>query len=92
LEKEAFADLEKIRIEILQKKVQSGISDFENAQGRQWTALRFEKPLLETMERITKKETAQKVIKTVASSQACPNCESNVSSYYCSVCGQKLSY
>jgi hypothetical protein len=92
LKKESFSDLEKIRIDILQEKAQSGISDFKNAKGRQWTALRFEKPLLETMERITKKETAQKVIKTGNSSQACPNCGSNVNSYYCSVCGQKLSY
>jgi NMD protein affecting ribosome stability and mRNA decay len=92
LEKESFADLEKVRIEVLQQKTQSGISDFENAQGRQWTALRVGKPLLETMGRLIKKEIEQKVIKTQSSSQACPECNSNVSGYYCSICGQKLSY
>jgi NMD protein affecting ribosome stability and mRNA decay len=92
MEKERFADFENVRLEILQKKAQSGIADFDNSQGRQWTALRFAKPLLITMEKVIKKEIAQKVIKTGTSSQACPNCGSNVSSYYCSVCGQKLSY
>jgi hypothetical protein len=89
---ETFADLEKIRIEILKKKIQDGIKELNNDPKKQWTSIRFERPLLETIERLTNKEMAQKVIKTGNSSQACPNCGSNVSSYYCSVCGQKLSY
>jgi hypothetical protein len=48
--------------------------------------------LLEQAEKVERKETEQKVIKTGTSSQACTNCGANVSSYYCSVCGQKLSY
>lgn len=90
--KDSFADLEKIRLEILQEKVQSGIFEFENEPKRQWTALRLEKPLLETLLILIEKESTQKVIKLETSSQACPVCKSNANGKYCSSCGQRLIY
>lgn len=90
--KDSFVDLEKIRLEILQEKIKSGICQFENEPKRQWTALRFEKPLLKTLLTLIEKETTQKVIKIETSSQACPACKSNVNGKYCSSCGQRLHY
>ncbi|MGG4266078.1 hypothetical protein [Peribacillus simplex] len=49
MEKESFVNLEKVRLEILQQKIQSGIREFKNYPARQWTELRFEETLLETL-------------------------------------------
>lgn len=53
---EAFADLEKIRLNILKDKIQNGIDEFKSNQGQQWTQIRFEKPLLETLLNLIEKE------------------------------------
>lgn len=38
------------------------------------------------------KEIPKKVEKNENSSQACPECKSNVNGKYCSFCGQRISY
>jgi hypothetical protein len=57
VEKEAFVDLEKIRINILKEKIQNGIDEFKLNKGQQWTQIRFEKPLLETLLTLIEKDT-----------------------------------
>jgi hypothetical protein len=56
LEKETFADLGKIRLEILKKKMQDGIKEFKDDPKKQWIPIRFEKPLLETLLDLIEKE------------------------------------
>ena len=51
-----YADLEKVRLDILKRKIQDGIDKFNSNQGTQWTELRFEKPLLDTLLRLIEKE------------------------------------
>lgn len=53
---DSFVDLEKVRLEILQKKIQSGINEFKKNPGQQWTAMRLERPLLEKLLEIVEKE------------------------------------
>jgi hypothetical protein len=60
--KESFADLEKIRLDILKEKIQNGIDEFKSNPGQQWTELRFEKPLLETLLTLIEKEEDQNEI------------------------------
>lgn len=57
---DVFMNLEKVRLEILQEKIQTGISEFKKDTGIQWTALRFEKPLLETLLVLVENELNQK--------------------------------
>lgn len=49
MKRDVFADLEKVRLDILKRKIQSGIDEINENQGQQWAQLRFEKPLLETL-------------------------------------------
>jgi hypothetical protein len=49
LENDKFADLEKVRLHILERKIQLGLDTFKENTGQQWTSIRFEKPLLETL-------------------------------------------
>lgn len=56
MKKELFADLEGIRIKILEEKIQKGIDGFDSNSGQQWAELRLEKPLLETLLNLIKKE------------------------------------
>lgn len=56
MEKETFADLDKIRLGILKKKMQDGIKVFKDDPKKQWIAIRFEKPLLETLLYLIEKE------------------------------------
>lgn len=92
MEKDSFVDLEKVWIEILQGKVESGIGEFKDDYKRQWTEVRFERPLLEELLRIIEQQKPKKVIKTSTSSQACPVCRYNVNGKHCSNCGQRVSY
>jgi len=43
---EPFADLEKIKINILKGKILDGLDEFKSNKRQQWTELRFEEPLL----------------------------------------------
>jgi hypothetical protein len=56
LNKDAYGDLEKIRIEILKEKIQAGIDEFNRNPAQQWTPLRIERPLLETLLRLVERE------------------------------------
>lgn len=56
MERDAFADLEKVRLEILKRKVQDGINEINSNKGQQWTQLRLEKPLLMTLLNLIEKE------------------------------------
>lgn len=51
-----FADLEKVRLDILKRKIQDGINTFKENSGQQWTQIRLEKPLLETLLNLIEKE------------------------------------
>ena len=58
---EGFADLEKIRLDVLHEKIKEGLLEFEADPRKQWTTLCLEKPLLNTLialveEKITQKE------------------------------------
>lgn len=55
-ENESFTDLEKIRLKIVKEKIQNGIDEFKLNTGQQWTELRLEKPLLETLLNLIEKE------------------------------------
>jgi len=57
---DVFMDLEKVRLEILQEKIQSGINEFKQNKGIQWTTLRCEKVLLETLLLLVEKEIERK--------------------------------
>lgn len=46
---DTFADLEKVRLDILKRKIQDGIDEIKANPGQQWSQLRFERPLLETL-------------------------------------------
>lgn len=48
-DKEQFADLEQMKVDILKEKILSGLQEFKDNPKQQWTALRFEKPLLEKL-------------------------------------------
>lgn len=54
-EKKLFADLEKVRLDILQKKINAGFLEFENRPQIQWISLALEKPLLETLAKVIQK-------------------------------------
>lgn len=54
--KDTFADLERVRLDILKRKLQDGIDEIKSNQGQQWTQIRFEKPLLETLLKLVEKE------------------------------------
>lgn len=56
MEKDSFIDLEKVRLDILKMKIQYGIDEFNSNTGQQWTQVRFEKPLLETLLTLIEKE------------------------------------
>ncbi|MGE7091663.1 hypothetical protein ACQKII_09470 [Lysinibacillus sp. NPDC048646] len=56
MEKNSFADLEKVRLNILQNKIKEGLSEFEVRPSIQWTLLRLEKPLLETLLSLVKEK------------------------------------
>lgn len=49
MEQNSFVDLEKVRLNILQNKIKVGLSEFECRPNIQWTSLKLEKPLLETL-------------------------------------------
>jgi hypothetical protein len=51
-----FADLERIRLEILKRKIEDGIAEFKENKGLQWTSVRLENPLLETLLNLIEKE------------------------------------
>jgi hypothetical protein len=53
---DVYADLEKVRLDILKRKIQDGIDKFDSNRGMQWTELRFEKPLLDTLLKLIEKE------------------------------------
>lgn len=57
---DVFMNLEKVRLEILHEKIESGISEFKQNPAIQWTALRCEKTLLETLLNLVEKEIEQK--------------------------------
>lgn len=67
---DTFADFEKLRLEILERKIQGGIDEIKANRGQQWTQIRFEKPLLETLlnliEQVETLELAQEKIKAMA--------------------------
>ena len=46
---EPFADLERVKIDILKDKIQTGLVEFKHNERKQWTELRFEKPLLDKL-------------------------------------------
>jgi hypothetical protein len=46
---EAFANLEKIRHNIIKETVQNGIEDFKKNPGKQEVLLRFSQPVLKTL-------------------------------------------
>lgn len=54
--KDLFADLENIRMKILKEKIQNGINEFKTNTEQQWTQIRFERPLLETLLKLIEKE------------------------------------
>lgn len=56
MKKDVFADLEKVRLDILKRKLQGGIDEIKANPGQQWTQLRFEKPLLETLLNLIERE------------------------------------
>lgn len=56
MDKSTFGDLEKIRIEILLEKIQVGIDELKGNPRQQWTPLKLERPLLETLARLLKEE------------------------------------
>lgn len=56
MEKDVFADLDKVKIGILKEKICAGIQSFEENSKRQWTEIRFERPLLEKMLELIDKE------------------------------------
>lgn len=56
LKKDVFVDLEKVRLDILKQKTQEGLNEFQIKPSRQWTPLRLEKPLLETLLDLIEKE------------------------------------
>jgi hypothetical protein len=56
LKGEPFADFEKIRLEVLKSKIQAGLEEFKDDPRKQWTPLRLEKPLLETLLRLVENE------------------------------------
>lgn len=56
MRKDSFADLEKVRLSMLQEKLKNGIEEFESNQGQKWAQIRLEKPLLETLLTLVEKE------------------------------------
>ena len=46
---EGFADLEKIRLDVIQEKIKEGLVELEADPRKQWTTLCLEKPLLNTL-------------------------------------------
>lgn len=56
MEKSVYSDLEEVRLNILKQKIQDGLTELNNNPGQQWTPLRCEKPLLETLLRLVEKE------------------------------------
>ena len=49
-------DLEQVRLEILNEKIQAGLNEFDKEPRTQWTPLRLEKPLLHTLLRLVEQE------------------------------------
>jgi len=56
LNKDTFIDLEKVRLECIQEKIEEGLQKFEGNHRKQWVDVRFSKPLLEALLDIVKKE------------------------------------
>ena len=61
VEKHSFSGLERIRLNILQKKINSGLLEFEKRPQIQWTSLALEKPLLQTLSKIVSENEALKI-------------------------------
>lgn len=55
---EQFADLSKIRLEMIKEKTEQGLEVFKKNPNVQWTNLRFEKPLLEELLNLVGEELA----------------------------------
>lgn len=49
MKKDTLVDLEKVRLEILKQKTQDGIDELNRNPKQQWTPLRLEKPILDTL-------------------------------------------
>lgn len=58
--KNDFADLEKVKLEILEEKIISGIIEFEMDPRKQWAELRLEKPLLDKLLSLVQEEHHEK--------------------------------
>lgn len=56
----SFADLEKVKLEILEEKIISGIIEFEMNPRQQRAALRLEKPLLDKLLSLVQEEYQKK--------------------------------
>lgn len=56
MEKDVFADLEKVRLDLLKSKIQEGLDTFNENPRQQWTPIRLSKPLLETLLKLIEKE------------------------------------
>ncbi|KYG89011.1 hypothetical protein A0U40_13370 [[Bacillus] sp. KCTC 13219] len=61
VQKTSFTDLEKIRLDILNEKIKQGLEEFNQQLSIQWTALKLEKPLLETLSKILSENESLKV-------------------------------
>lgn len=59
--KDSFADLEKVRLNILKDKINEGLAEFKASPTIQWTPVRLEKPLLETLSKIISENEALKI-------------------------------
>lgn len=51
-EKKEFSNLKKIRLEILQEKLNEGLYQFEKNPNKQWIPLKLEKPLVKELSEI----------------------------------------
>ena len=72
-----FADLEKVRVKIIKEKIETGLKDFENRPGIQWTSLPLEKPLLESLLKIIQENESMKAelihLRAVSENCECEN-------------------
>ena len=75
-EREQFMDLEKVRHDILKRKVEEGLNEFKEFPSKQWVAIRLEKPLLEALENLLNKKTSQEERKMKMKN--CPKCNSKM--------------
>lgn len=55
-QKNSFADLEKVKLEILEEKIVSGIIEIEMNKGQQWASIKLEKPLLDKLLKLVQED------------------------------------